>query len=325
MSGRVSVLNGRGLRIIALIALVLVYAAMASGPVAAQSFSVARGNEEFLVCPGESFTGAVSVTNTSDEPIALRVYLADRVRDPGVTSGYGYSDTLGTEPRSFVGWMTFSPERMTLEPGETREVSYEVSIPDDWSLEGSYWGVLVIEPIASEEPDVTAPVEGEMSIGVNIVWRYAIQIFATIADTEILQATFTSMNMEPAEGGLNATAVFQNDGNTFIRPKVWLELRNAAGEVVYTQEHKEQTVLPESARDFVFELRDPPVESGEYLVMIIGDYGAQNFIAAQGRVNLTITPPEPEDAVDTSGAETEESVVPVEGESGASGEGSPSG
>jgi hypothetical protein len=104
----------------------------------------------------------------------------------------------------------------------------------------------------------------------------------------------------------------QNNSNIYLRPKVWIELRDSTGEVVYTLEHEEQTVLPETARDFVFELRDLPIESGEYLVMVIADYGVQTFIAAQGRVDLTINPPPPEDAVDTSGSETEPAVEGTE-------------
>jgi P pilus assembly chaperone PapD len=281
-----------GLRIIALMALGLAYIAVTASPAPAQGFSVTRGIEEFSICPAESHTGSISVTNTSEEPVSLRVFLGDWVRVPGQTSDYSFDEERGKEPRSFVDWMVFSPERMTLEPKETRDVTYEVNVPDDWSLEGSYWGVIFIEGIPSEEPQV-ATAEEEVEIGIKTVWRYAIQIYATIEGTETRDASFTALNMALAEGGFDAVAVFENRGNIYLKPKVWLEMRNTAGEVVYEQEHSVQTVLPESARDFAFQLRDLPIESGEYLVMIIADYGLPTLIAAQGRVNLTITPPAP--------------------------------
>jgi hypothetical protein len=282
-----------GLRIIALMLLGLAYIAVAASPAPAQGFSVATSKEEFINCPGESFTGTIPVTNTSEEPVALRVYVGDWVRVPGQTSGYDFDEEGGKEPRSLVPWMIFSPERVTLEPAETRDLTYEVDIPDDWSLEGSYWGVIFIEGIPSEEPDIVSTGEGEVSVGIRTVFRYAIQIYATILDTETRDASFTALNMAPAEGGFDATAVFENRGNIFLRPKVWLEMHNTAGDVVYEQNFAGQTVLPESALDFAFELRNLPIESGEYLVMIIADYGVATFIAAQGRVNLTITPPAP--------------------------------
>jgi len=324
-------LTGQGLRVITLIAFGLVYIAAVASPAMAQGFSVGSGRDEYLVSPGESFSGAITVTNTSEEPVALRVFIGDWVRVPGQTSTYGFSDEGGIEPRSLVPWMVFSPERVTLEPEEKRDIMYEGSVPDDPSLEGSYWAMIFIEGIPPEEPDVVPTPEGEIGVGIKTIFRYGIQVYATIEGTERREATFTSLNIDQAEGGFNAVAIFENKGNIYLRPKVWIELRDAAGEVVYTQEHKERIVLPESARDFTFELKGLPIESGEYLLMILADYGAPKLIAAQGRVNLTITPPPPPEEGAASGegeSETSgegESGATGEGESGASGEGAPSG
>ncbi len=285
----------RALRIIALMALGLACITANESPAAAQGFSIASIREEFLVSPGGKLIGAIPVTNTSDEPVSVRIYVADWVRVSEQTSGYGFDEEGGNEPRSFLDWMTFGPERLTLEPGETREVTYEVNVPDDLELAGSYWGVIFIEGIPSEEPQLVPVGEGEMAIGITTLFRYAVQVIATIEDTEIREASFISLKMEPAEGGFNAIAVFENMGNIYIKPKVWLDLLDTAGEVVYKQEHSERTVLPESARDFVFELRDLQIESGEYMVMIYADYGVPTLIAAQGRVTLKIEPSAPEE------------------------------
>jgi len=321
MSGKVSKLAGRALRIITLIAIVAVYAALIPGPVGAQGFSVTYGKLEFTVAPGDTFTGSIPVTNVSEEQITVRMYVGDWVPIPGQTSGYEFSDAGGTIERSMASWVEFSPERMTLEPGETKEVLYDVNTPDDTTLEGSYWAVIFLEKVTLEGPDILGSGEEGVAIGITSIWRYAIKIYLTMEDTKAPDATFTTFNMESVENGFKATATLQNDGNIYLKPEVWLEMRNPAGEVIYTQEHREQTVLPESARDFVFELRDLPIESGEYLVMVIADYGVQGLIAAQGRVNLTITPPVGEGA---AGEEGEGESAGEDG-SGATGEGSPSG
>jgi len=294
MNAKISV--NHGVRIIALFALGLLCVAVTPSRSEAQGFSLSFTTSQFTVSPGDTFIETILVSNTSEEPQAMRVYLGDWVRVPGQTSEYSLDEEGGLEPRSFKDWMVFSPERMTVEPGESQNLTYEVSVPDDPALEGSYWAVIFVEGVPSEEADIVATSEEGMGIGIRTVFRYALQIFATIEGTEIRDATFTTMSMDPAQGGFNATAVFENRGNIYLRPKVWLELRDVTGETVYTQEHGGQTVLPESARDFVFELRDLPIESGEYLVMIIADYGMPTLIAAQGRINLTITPPSEEEA-----------------------------
>jgi hypothetical protein len=312
MSTRISVSHAVRIAAPFILALTCIWAP--ASPALAQGFSVAFGSSEFLVSPGDEFTGSIPVTNTSDEPRALRIYLGDRVRVPGQTSDYDFDEEGGKEPRSAMDWVVFSPERLTLEPGETRELTYEVSVPDDATLEGSYWAVIFIEGIPSEEPEIVPAGEGEIAIGLRTIFRYAIQIYATIEGTEVRDATFTALTMDPALGGFDATAVFENRGNTFLRPKVWLELRDVTGETVYTLEHEELTVLPESARDFVFELRDLPIQSGEYLVMIIADYGVPTLIAAQGRVNLTIAPPaEEQPAPEEGGGEGTGGEEPAEG------------
>ncbi len=307
----VKALVNRVARIIALMALGLVYIAVEVSPAAAQSFSVAFGNKEFIVSPGDSFTGSISLMSMTDEQVSIRIYVGDWVRVPGQTSKYGWDVEGGNEPRSFLGWMTFTPERMTLEPEETRDINYEVNIPDDPTLEGSYWGVIFIEAIPSEEPEIPVEVEEGIAIGIRTIFRYAIHVFATIEGTETREATFTSLNLEPAEGGFDAVAVFENTGNIYMKPIVWLEMTDIAGEVVYEQEHREITVLPESARAYVFELRNLPIESGEYVVMIYADYGAATLIAAQGRVNLAIEPPAPEEEEPVEAEEPAETDTPT--------------
>jgi len=277
-----------------------------------QGFGVSIQRPEFTVQPGDRFTGSIPVTNSSEEQIALRMYIGDWIPIEGRTSGYNFVEEGGQLERSLMGWMTFSPERMTLEPGETREVVYEVNIPADPSLNGSYWAVIFIERIPEEEPELTPIEEGETRIGIRTVFRYAVQVYATVAGSENREATFTAMTMEPIENGFKAVATMQNNGNIYMRPKVWLEMKDITGEVVYTHEHEEQTVLPGTARDFVFELKSLPIESGEYLVMVIADYGLPTLIAAQGRVNLTITPPEPEEESEEEIVEDEEPEVEEE-------------
>jgi len=257
-----------------------------------QGFSVSYGQCEYSGSPGESFTGVIPVVNTSDDAKSLRVYLGDWRRVEGKTSCYDFELERGLESRSSIEWTAFSPERMTLEPGERSIITYEINIPNNSELEGSYWCVIFIQGIEEEEPEMELDSEQEVAIGIRTVFRYAIQLYITIEGTEILEAAFTSMNMEPSDRGFKATAIVENRGNAIIKPEVWLELTDESGETVYNQDFGEQTVLPESARDFVFELRDLPIESGEYLVTVYADYGAPRLIAAQGRVNLTITPPE---------------------------------
>jgi hypothetical protein len=253
----------------------------------AQNFSIAFGREESILNSGETFSDGIPVTNISDEPINVRIYAGDWIRVSGQTSGYSFELPSGREDRSLAEWLVFSPERMTIEPGETKDVRFAVNVPADSNLNGSYWAVIFIENVPIEVPEGELPDSEAMQVGVSIAFRYAIQIYTTIQGTEIKDVTFKSLDIAQAEQGLDVTAVIENLGNVYLRPEVWLELRDTAGEVVYRQDYINQTLLPESARDYTFEVRDLSVEPGRYLAMVIADYGAANLIAAQQVLEIT--------------------------------------
>ncbi|MEP0813240.1 MAG: hypothetical protein HRF49_01065 [bacterium] len=278
-----------------------------AGGALAQGFSVALGGQEFTASPGETVSGRISVSNGSEKPTGVKVYAGDLVRDAEKTQSYQFKDEGGYESRSLIPWLTFTPDQITLDPGGSAEVLYQIEIPADESLSGSYWGVIYVSSIPSEEPlfkeDEPAE-EKKPKIGIRMVFRYAVKIYVTIKGTETRGGTFKALNVAPAKGGFDATALFENTGNVWMRPKCWLELRDATGAAVFTQEHSEQTVLPESALDFKFEVRGAPVPPGEYLLMVIADYGGEKLVAAQARVNISEPPPESESAAESS-AETE--------------------
>jgi len=251
----------------------------------AQNFSVAFGSQRFTVTPGESFSGAIEVSNSSEEPVSLRVYLGDLLRVPDADD-YQFDEDGGKEPCSLLAWMTFSPDQMALEPGEKRQVIFEVQVPEDASLDGSYWGVVFVEGIPSEGKLVEEVKEAKgPSVAIKTVFRYAVRVFATIEGTEQREAKFSAIRIEQAEGGFDAIATFENLGNIWLKPKMWLEFRDTEGEVVFAQEHYEMTVLPESTLPFKFELRGVPLPPGEYLLMVIADYGTLKMVVKPGMKN----------------------------------------
>ena len=148
--------------------------------------------------------------------------------------------------------------------------------------------MIFIEGVPSDEAQIPfGDEEEEMNVGISTVFRYAVQIFATIEGTELREATFSSMEFRQMEGGFDVVALMENLGNIHMRPEVWLEIHNTEGRLVWEQEHIRQTILPESTREYIFELRELPLESGTYLVMVIANYGVPQLIAAQGRIDIS--------------------------------------
>jgi len=259
-------------------------------PTSAQGFSVSFGDLEVQVHPGETIQVEFLVSNQSNDEKVIRIYYGDWVRVEGDVTKYELTEEGGLELRSCREWMTFSPDQMVLEPNESREVFCEVTFPDDEALEGSYWGVVFVEEVPPIDPVDERENNGAMEVGIRTIFRYAVKIYTTFEGTEMVDVSFTELLMAQADSGYDIRAIFENSGNIYLRPEVWLEVRDVAGEVLYQQVHNVRTILPESTFEYQFDLRDLQLPPGTYLMLVIADYGGPALVAAQGRMELVAEP-----------------------------------
>ena len=245
-------------------------------------FSVGIASAEFAISPGSQSTGHVTAMNTGSEPVSVKAYVGDW-RD--IDGGTKYSKP-GTEPRSLSRWMNVRPARLVIPPGGSEIIYYEIALPDDPSISGSYWGMVFVEEIASTSIEHPDSKEG-MTLGISTVMRYAAKVFATVVGTEERKAVFTSADVSPADaGGLNVTAFFENQSNVYLKPHIWIELTDSTGKQIFTQDYRETIVFPETTRKYDFELRNLNLQTGIYNSMIIADYGTPDLIAAQVEINI---------------------------------------
>ncbi len=250
-------------------------------PITADAISVEIGPIELKLKPGDSYAGSISAFNDNTEPVNLKIYLGDwRQTD----NGEQYLE-VGEEPKSLSPWMRVSPNNLTIPPGGTEPIYYEIKVPNDPELTGSYWGIFFVEgePSATEVKDSSE----NASLGLNVIVRHGVKVYVTIRGTEESHAGFVAARTENTpDGGLNIASTFENQGNTYLRPKVWLEVRDLSGSTVYTMDHRLMSILPGVERDYIFELREDDLEPGRYIALIIADYGAPRLIAAQAEIEV---------------------------------------
>ena len=253
---------------------------MATGRLA-EAFSVEIAPAELSLKAGERYVSFVKVTNDSEEPAHLKVYLGDW---NDVAKGSQYFDP-GELPRRLSRWMQVSPSRLTGPPGGSEKVYYEIAMPEDPNLAGSYWGMVFVEGMP--RPSKVLPEESEgVSVSLKIITRYAVKVYVTVPETEIRQAAFTGAKVLPVKGGFDMTATLENEGNIYLKPHVWLELRDQTGMTVYSEDHLLVTLLAESKSDYTFELRDLNLTPGRYTALIIADYDAPHLVATQAEIEI---------------------------------------
>jgi len=295
---------------------------MHTAPVLAQGFSADLAGHEHIAIPGDVIEGTLRVSSMSDEPITLEVTTGDYVRElaGSETKGsYSFVNELGMEERSATAWISYAPEILDLAPGENAEVRYQIRVPADAALRGSYWGVLFVQPTASEE-DLRMDVEDDAetpSVGIFVRFRYAIRIYVTIGNDPPAKPQFVGLEAEPLNDGLQVMPSLRNDGKVFVRPELTVQLRDLTGDVVFQTDSIPCTILPESICRTNIEVRPLYLPDGEYLMVVIGDTGDPQMIAAQSQVTLTGMPAEPPPDTENEGptpigTPREETVAPVE-------------
>ena len=251
-------------------------------PSPAGAVSVEIGPIELDLKPGDEYFGSIRVMNNESEPIDIRIYPGDWLQ---TVDGEQYLE-VGEVSNSMTEWMIVTTSQLTIPPGGSEDIYFEIKVPDDPTLSGSYWGIFFVEGVSKPSAD-NPPVTDAPTLGIKIVLRHGVKVYVTIPGTEKRQAKFTSAKtVAIVTGGLDFIAALENQGNTYIRPKVWLEVRDISGITLYTESHRTITLLPEVERDYKFELRDLNVPPGRYIALIIADYGGQSLVAAQAEIEV---------------------------------------
>ena len=94
---------------------------------------------------GETYLGFIIIKNTSDEPQEAKIYLAYYLFFFDGKVNYGEP---GKDPRSNANWITFSPHQPIIPANDNLEVRYTIKVPDNKSLSGTYWSLLMVEGIS---------------------------------------------------------------------------------------------------------------------------------------------------------------------------------
>lgn len=226
--------------------------------------------------PGEKYQGGVQVQNASAEVKSVRIYQTDYWFSHTGESRY---DHPGTLKRSNASWITISEVFLTLQPGEIRTVGYEVTVPADETLRGSYWSVIMLEGI--QPPDPSRPNAG---MAIQTVMRYAVQIVTHIGETGTSDLEFINLSVTREDQVPTLGVDIQNTGDRALRPALSIDLIDQAGTVVATITAERKRIYPGTSARILLSLQG--VKPGTYSGVIIADCDEEHVFGAE--LNLEI-------------------------------------
>jgi len=227
---------------------------------------------------GELCRGVIKLVNVGEEALAVDVRQADYVFDADGSNRY---PPAGSEERSNADWISLQPAegRVTIAPDSTFNIAYTVRVPADAQLTGTYWSVVLLDP-------VPAPQGAHVAHGVRITHGigYGVQLVTHIGDTGLRAVELQATSITHTHAGANLLVDLVNTGERSLRPVVQAAVHLPSGEPVGTFHSGRRHIFPGcSVR---YRLRLTGLERGAYLIALIVDNLDEYVWAADMSVKL---------------------------------------
>jgi hypothetical protein len=226
--------------------------------------------------PGERYEGTILLKNKGDSPSESKIFKRDYLF---YADGRNIFGEPGIHPRSNAGWLSISPSRVTIYPGETVSIHYKVQVPDSPDLKGTYWSVVIVEPISETSPESIMSEKGKAQMGIRTVIRHAIQIVSNIGNTGTSRIRFLDKRLISDNGRRILEIDIENTGERWLSPSVWVELFNEQGRSIGKFEGTKFRIYPGCSVRQRIDLTDVP--KGRYKTLIVADNEDENIFGTR--------------------------------------------
>jgi hypothetical protein len=204
------------------------------------------------VRPGERYEGVVTVKNSGDTAAEVRLYQTDYLFYADGRNIYGEP---GSAPRSNAPWITAGPTQLTVPPKGTSAFHYTVKVPENNGL--------------APPPPETEGKKGKVSVGLQTVIRYAVQIVTDIEESGERKIAFLNRQLTTKDGKTTFSVDIGNSGERRLSPVVWMDLYSAAGTHAGRFDSGRKGLYPECSVRNLFDLTEVP--SGTYSALVVVD------------------------------------------------------
>ena len=255
--------------------------------VSAQVNVVGSLTRQMTLSPGEEAQGHVIVHNQSNENRMVRAYLTDYQSFANGTVIYGEAGNL---PRSNAGWVHVVPGELVVPAGGNASFHFIVRVPGDNTLTGTYWSMLMIEPVALETlAPPPARVGRRTALCIRTVTRTGLHVTTDIGETGLRAMRFVSKKIERVAGKLFLSLDVENTGERRLGLTVWAELFDAEGLFIGRFDAGRRGLYPGSSARLRVPLSGVP--PGRHLAVIVADNGDEHVFGARYELEVPAQTP----------------------------------
>ncbi|MFZ5478849.1 MAG: hypothetical protein ACOZNI_18900 [Myxococcota bacterium] len=250
-------------------------------PAAAAEISVVGSLlREDAAAPGGAVEGRVAVRNNTDEPVRVLAYVRDYAF---YADGRNVYADPGSLARSNSAWLRFSPEQVEIPPHGTTSLSYRVDVPADATLAGTYWSILMVEPMdvrfQPADPDARS------AVSIRTVIRYGVQIVTHVGDTPAGTLRLADRQLLLEDGEPVLSVDIANEGGGRLAPKVWAEVFDEEGRSLGRfPAARDAGLLPGCSVRYPIRLEG--LRAGRYSALVVADAGEDAVFGAEYTLDL---------------------------------------
>jgi len=227
--------------------------------------------------PGTILNNRVRVTNNGTATGSVTLYAVDSTT--GQTGGSVYlSQDAG---KSDVGaWIKLGVQHLTLAPGQSQIVPFQVVIPQDtWS--GQHVGGIVAENMTSNSSSPKSAIQ----IRIQNLTIIAVQV--NLPGTLIEQMTVTGIQADGANHYQTLLVGLDNTGTIMLKPYGNLQVRDAQNHLLQNLPLKLDTFLPHTSINYPVYLKGTALGPGNYVATLSLTYGHGNVLHYRNAFTVT--------------------------------------
>jgi hypothetical protein len=252
-----------------------------ASPASGSILIVGEMTRELTVAPGDRSEGKLILRNTGDAPQDVRIYQTDYLFTADGHNEYGEPGKLS---RSNAKWFTFTPHQLTVPAQSTGTVYYTAQVPTEGLLKGTYWSMVMVEPVSAEGLEPSGDGPERRKVGIRTVTRYGIQLVTNVGRDGKADIRFMRRTLVASDQRVLLQSDVENTGEVWLSPTVWVELYDADGATVGRFSSAKQRLYPGCSARFTVDLTDVP--KGSYDALIVVDNGDDNVFGTQARVEI---------------------------------------
>jgi len=237
---------------------------------------------KYIVKPGGLYEGTVLLRNKGNNPHEVKIEKKDYLFD---REGRNRFEDPPIHPRSNSKWLSISPSKASIPPGESLNVSFKIHVPQKENLKGTYWSVLMIKPIEPIVPETLLRSEDKkLTMSLKVAIQHAIQIITDVGDTGITKIQFLEKKVVKKDEKRLLQIDIENTGERWVTFKPIVEIFDQEGKSIGKFEANRARIFPTCSTRFFADINKVP--KGKYKALIITDGSGEKVFGT--RMNLNI-------------------------------------